>query len=1579
MALTTDLTPLRNARAAFRAARQALIGAIDDVGTTADKLADAQRQFAAGRPELADATAKAQAAVAAAATARANEKTARANVLTAITNWLAGSDLGTDMARLSTSAPIVLFPVRVETRFDLTAKVLKVRIYPDEIFVNLHEPAITVDEYNAGVAYYKARDAAGGESSELWRQIIGKMPVGRAAYVLRLLTPIFGGGTSGTGTSGTGTGTTGTTSGIGPEFPTNIMFKPNDFTRPAEAILPDRWVVRAVSGSSSHDYPGSPIPEPLTITADPQDKDPSELTQIPGTNPALMIDDEIAWTVDFDRAQAVGMAVTIPLTTAQATVGTGGFDRLIVFGVKSTLDSNETTTLLEQLFDGHHYTRGMALVPQGTPTNNTEDNPTPLPADDPDGAISYQIERIPFPLANMSSMVNLITSSNDGAVLARTLGLHDGLFANVAGKFGLDQLHAKNMGQVIWPATFGYAIEQMMSPVFVTPTPHDNLRSYYLANVRARGPSPAFRIGQVPYGVLPALSLVNWQKRGTSGGETLENSMRDTLLRLRETWKSAALTSVPTVSASSSDPLADLFHILALYPSARELRIRTGYGQVTELNATSLVNMDFQGPHNIATGIVSDALRFLNQSGWNRAQLSGMVFNDVPRVVGIPIVAAPSGLGETLTLPTAALGLLTGLTAAQLVVEPTAPDAVQNTVLYKMARHGYLWALVRSALNQLSIHTSLGGIATTEFELLGFTNGSKLVAFEKMLLTSTLSFTGGKTLADYGPTRSDQQVVDFVGAINELSGIPTAELDRLASETLDLASHRLDAWLTAFATRRLGEMRDAQLSSSAAPVGNYLGGYAFVENVRPVARTTGTLTGFGTVESQLGNGGFVQAPSLTHATAAAMLRNGYLSYHDDANDPNNITKYAFDLSSARVRAARQVFEELRAGQPLGAIFGYQFERALQDNYPVALGLNAFRIALRNYFPLVANKAGGTTTVPTASVPTVAARNVVDGLALWRAVQPGGSGIPFGSTGLPGSGTQAAQAILTEINRLGDAIDGVSDLNVGEGILQLIRGNVTNASGNLDSLARGARPPDPQMALSQRGGVPATHRTALLFSGANKPTSPGPGWPAATPRANAEPVLDAWAGGILGDPSQLEAQVTLVPIDPKKASTTTVTVTLDTLGLRPLDVVVMARVPLTPNAGSLLDRRIGAKALGTDTLHAVGTIAYQPATGPGSIPQFMEVARAIGALIGGARALGSDDLTTPFDAPDARTSTETSNVTLLNQPGGLVARAGAASGALTPIIAALSGTTGLAAALTQAAAFMPDAFPPAGATDASLAVSIAPAVLAELQRRKAAADKAATPAATDAAGLAAQQVAVFKAVFGNDFLALPTFDPPNIAELDQSLGGTATLFPPKTPPDPNTTAAVAPPQFLQQAAQVYEGLGRLRTLSLYLGALSRPPLRLDVAQLPFSPTEQWIGLPFSGDPPSPGRLSLLLFSPGTALPSAGDSWQGIVVQDFVEVIPNATEETGLAFHYDNPGAEAPQAILVVPPTTTGASWQQNDVWATLSETFDLAKIRAVDLEIVPRIGQFLPAVFMPHNELNATISTNWTPQVRVPTT
>jgi hypothetical protein len=50
-------------------------------------------------------------------------------------------------------------------------------------------------------------------------------------------------------------------------------------------------------------------------------------------------------------------------------------------------------------------------------------------------------------------------------------------------------------------------------------------------------------------------------------------------------------------------------------------------------------------------------------------------------------------------------------------------------------------------------------------------------------------------------------VSSFMASLRYLEGLPTAELERLFTETLDVCSHRLDAWITSLATWRLEGMR----------------------------------------------------------------------------------------------------------------------------------------------------------------------------------------------------------------------------------------------------------------------------------------------------------------------------------------------------------------------------------------------------------------------------------------------------------------------------------------------------------------------------------------------------------------------------------------------------------------------------------------------------------------------------------------------------------------------------------------------------------------------------------------------------
>lgn len=65
--------------------------------------------------------------------------------------------------------------------------------------------------------------------------------------------------------------------------------------------------------------------------------------------------------------------------------------------------------------------------------------------------------------------------------------------------------------------------------------------------------------------------------------------------------------------------------------------------------------------------------------------------------------------------------------------------------------------------------------------------------------------------ANYNATTSiDPRLSEFTDSVRYLAGLDPADLSRLARETLDLANHRLDAWWTSLATKRLFELREAQ-------------------------------------------------------------------------------------------------------------------------------------------------------------------------------------------------------------------------------------------------------------------------------------------------------------------------------------------------------------------------------------------------------------------------------------------------------------------------------------------------------------------------------------------------------------------------------------------------------------------------------------------------------------------------------------------------------------------------------------------------------------------------------------------------
>lgn len=1562
MAAPTDRTPLDTARAALSAARNTLVRALADADAKAARRDQARRRFADGTPERSGAEAEAAAAEVFLVASQATERARRGELTAAIGGWVNGVTPAEDLARVPATVPLVLFPVRIETRFELrtTPPVLKVRIYPDEILINLHETALTAAEVEAAKQYYT--DAlASGDEREPWRQIVDKMPAPRAAYVLRVMAPSFGGGSSGSFGSSFGSGTSGGAGG-GLRFPDDMPSRSETWTRPAEAVLPDRWLVFKTRNGVTDPNPtiGNPIPEPLPTTIDPNFPAARQVPLAGSTD--YLFDDDIAWTVDFERAEAVGMAVTIPLTAAEAaTNGTGGFDRLLVLGVKTSLRPVETSTLVEQLLDVHHYTSGLSLVPQGTPTNNTEGHPSPYPYADPQGTVSFELERVNPPIDRFRAHPSSATFS-DGYKLSKLLGVPGGVLNNVAGNAGAEESHAANMNRVLWPATVGYFMDQIMAPVF-SAAEHDAARTYFVNNVRARGPAPAFRVGAVPYGVLPIVSLARWAQRGSSADEQLEARMVPTLRRLLTIWKEAS-GGVLRLGRTTSDPLGDLVRVLATYPSAREVRMRVTTGEVTSYNLSKALFFDFAALKALVNALTNSVLRRIGHPEWV-PRIRDFTFDSATSLLAAPLVAPEEELSETAPLPLDYLNFIHGANPSDLLADNLAVGDYRNTLLYKLIRHAALVEYTRVAKAEAARLNLPAEVAAFELEFIFFdiTVPRPLTLEELFLLEAFPSITLGQHLIGSGIL-----VEDFRGALRPLRGLPTRELERLLTETLDLASHRLDAWLTALATRRLRELRTAQEGEFLAPIGNVLGGYAWVENLRPATRTVVNREGVGEVELAADNGGFIHAPSMAHAATAAILRSGHLSYR--AEDP---ARYAIDLSSARTRAARSLLDEVRAGQPLGAVLGYRFERGLHDRAASIPSINQYRYELRRLYPLVANKSGAPSTDP---VDNVAARNVVDGLRLWTAALQ--NEIPFEtSNDLPRPGTPAHTAIVAELALLTENVDAVVDMTTSESVFQLVQGNVAGAAGSLDALSNGARPPDPEIARSVRGGTALTHRVPLLLQGDTPPALP-PGWGTPTPRALAEPFLDAWAGQLLGEPERVRATVSSVALETEVVTETVVS--LAELGLRPLDVVALARATTRENQGSVLDRRLAFQAIGDDATLSLVSISYARVGDDGrTFPELLELARTLGAVTAEARALRAEDFTLPAETPEHRDDAEPARLEAAQE---LLARATAARGTLGPALAGVvSSAAALAAAPTSAAAilalgvalrgaaaYLPDsAFPASGASSDELLAS-AQAVTDELRRRSTAAGGVSVPAEGGQARIDAA-VRQLRAVFGRELQPLPALHAPAAPELQQSLDARATLL---------GTDGNAPLKFLQQASAVRTPLSRLRQLGLYVRALGTGQTRLDVMQLPFVPGEAWVGRGFGdSEPPLSGRVSFLAVRLSGEEPTPAETWRGLMLDEWVELIPGKAESTAVAFNYDNPGAEAGQAVLVAVPARAGGDWQFADLLAAVEETFELAKVRAVDPELLD-VGQLIPAIYVAQNTENLhTASTNWVSSLFAP--
>jgi hypothetical protein len=879
-------------------------------------------------------------------------------------------------------------------------------------------------------------------------------------------------------------------------------------------------------------------------------------------------------------------------------------------------------------------------------------------------------------------------------------------------------------------------------------------------------------------------------------------------------------------------------------------------------------------------------------------------------------------------------------------------------------------------------------------------------------------------LAQAGDNPVLKPLAELGKAFQTLKDVPTARLEKLFTEHLDLCTSRLDAWMTGLIHQRLDKQRKNR------PKGIQLGAFGYllglkprnprdivVVNVEPtymaastanfdraaiplinsaLAKTRGidlatsTERAFfyigesenprvwlnltankaeaDTLINKARTDGFIHMPSLAHATTAAIMRAGYLAHRADTQTES----LSINLTAPRVRKAMQMIEGMQAGTTLPELLGHLFERVLHDRQ-----LDTYRLEFRKAFPLKEEvKTEGKTNLMSS----------LDGLALlnaWKAdntgwlkalKSPNGQVLPIG---------QAHKDSLTQIAKSmeDDYLDSTGDLFLTESLYQTAKGNTDRAAAALRSLNTGGQAVLPEFVQVPQKGHGLTHRVGIIFpkvgageSGNVWSSEPGP-------RVSLAPSLNKWLARQLPAPAKILVQVTLPDGSKKRFS-------LSEVGIEPLDLLYHFPASFREGTTSPLHLWVQSKVLGlpgviSDVPEPRIMIDFKDRSGfdrtEVSIYEISALLLNLKKLLEAGRPLQPADAS-PAGVSNGKLGLQRLEETLKKQVemsgkaallpqnlrnGANALRIAMSSDAPAPLTAQRNAATALAAPLLLASQFGIEEAGSEGGVSMdperfAFLIEKAETVAAQLEKRINSVNQILDELPVDESQQYQQLQQAAKALLGGDPLVYPSVELNNPGVLQTALDQRKQLLHTDADTIDNWLGEAA---LVRKPLRYFRQVAMLRELHATVADTSQEPM---VTQLPFVPQLPWIGHSVKESqlekmtPELRPNTSIVLETPADF--KVGEAFTGVLLDEWSELVPSSTTDTGLAFQYDQPNTEPPQAMLLAISPVEGGNWRWEYLIGAVEDALQMSRSRLVTHEHLKKqnkvFGDILPALVMP---------------------